>query len=116
MIEATAGARYPATGTSAGRSACRTITVRSGKPLAMAVRTKRLRSTSSMLAAGEPRDVRKRRQRQCDHRQHQMPDRAGLPAGDRQPVQINAEQQRRETAAPRTRESRCPTTASDIVA
>ena len=47
-------------------------------------------------AAREARDEAERRQRQRDDGQQEMSDRTGLPTGNRQPVQMDAEKQRQK--------------------
>ncbi len=66
-------------------------------------------------AAREPRNVGQRRQRQGHRGQHEMANRAGLPSSDRQPVQVDAEQQA-EKRQHHKGGNREPKTASDIVA
>ena len=54
--------------------------------------------------AGEPRQVRGHRQRQCQHRQHQIARRAVLPARHRQPAQVQSEHQREQRAGDEARQ------------
>ncbi len=93
MMDATAGARYPATGSSAGRNAWRKMTVCSGRPLANAVRMKWLRSTSSMWPRVRRAITLKGGRARGENGQQQMTDGTGFPACHRQPVKIDAEKQ-----------------------